>query len=301
MRGRPSSQRIETWVACAIALILVLVAPVSCSAEPSPEDRRVISALEEELARLGDDIADAEAQDAALVGGLVKALVAVRLEVLRTNEALIQQRIQALESGARVRIVVNATKRDPTRAAELAREISTQKAKVEAARANASRYSGGLVQALALSTQVTAENTLAMLEQQRLAAEYGFAIPEIQAAPGASAPVLTAPATASPAPSPQPSARDCLEIASFDSSVLSSNDVFTELAWKVDVDNSCDRDLGVRVTFAIYDDDDFELDSDSEDVFAPSNGTGKARGKMLVSPPEKARRITRQGASISLR
>ena len=295
------AQMEESRVGCAILLILMLATPVSCFGEPSPEDQRVISALQQELAQVQEDIADAEAQDAALGGGLLKSLVAVRLEVLRTNEALIQQRIHALQSGARVRIVVNATKQDPGRAAALAREVSAQEDNVEAARVNAGQYGGGLIRALALSTQATAENTLAMLEQQRLAAEYGLAIPAGPLAAGSSTPGLTSPAAAAPASPPQPSARDCLEIASFDSSVLSSNDVFTELAWKVDVDNSCDRDLAVRVTFTILDANEFELDSDNEDVYVPSRGTGKARGKMLVSPPEKARRMARQGASISLR
>ena len=104
-------------VGCATVLLLVLFSPVSCSAELSPDDRRVISALQEELAKVRADIAAAEAEDARLTGGLVKSLVAVRLELLRTNEALIQQRIHALESGARIKIVVAATKEDPERAA----------------------------------------------------------------------------------------------------------------------------------------------------------------------------------------
>ena len=83
--------------------------------------------------------------------------------------------------------------------------------------------------------------------------------------------------------------------------MLSSNDVFTELAWKADVTNSCSQPFSVRVNFTIYDKDEFELDSDSEDVLVPPSGVGKARGKMLVSPPEKARRMARQGVSLSAR
>lgn len=77
--------------------------------------------------------------------------------------------------------------------------------------------------------------------------------------------------------------------------------MFTELAWKVDVSNSCTEAFSVRVTFTIYDKDEFELDSESEDVYVSAGGTGKARGKMLVNPPEKARRMARQGVSLSLR
>jgi arginyl-tRNA synthetase len=47
-----------------------------------------------------------------------------------------------------------------------AKEIEIQKAKVAEARAEADRYSGGLVQALAETSVATARNSLAMLEQQ---------------------------------------------------------------------------------------------------------------------------------------
>ena len=94
---------------------------------------------------------------------------------------------------------------------------------------------------------------------------------------------------------------DCLKVQAYDSSVLSKNDVFTELAWKADVSNSCVEAFNVRVVFTIYDKDEFELDSDNAGIPVPASGTGKARGKMLVSPPEKARRIAKQGVRMSLR
>lgn len=93
--------------------------------------------------------------------------------------------------------------------------------------------------------------------------------------------------------------QSCLEIASFDSSVLSSNDVFAELAWKVDVANSCDFPFHIRVTFNIYDKDDFELDSDSLYLYMGMNEIAKARDQMLASPSEKAQRISKHEAVIS--
>jgi hypothetical protein len=204
-------------------------------------------------------------------------------------------------------MVVNATKPDPARATELANEIETQRGKVEEARAEADRYSGGLVQAMAETSVATNRNTLAMLEQQYFIAKYGIVIPTVaatQPAPTETGPETTSVASsAAPATgaSSRPSAGECLKIETFDSSVLSTNDVFTELAWKVDVSNSCTEAFSVLVKFTIYDKDEFELDADSENVYVLAGETGKARGKMLVSPPEKARRMARQGASISLR
>ena len=262
----------------------------------------MVADLKGDLEGIRRDIDDAQKQDQRYTGGLIKSRIAVRLELLKTNAALVEQRIHTIEGGTRTTVVVNVVKTDPSRAAELAKEIETQKEKVSAARAQADRYAGGLALALSETTFATAGNTLAMLEQQYLAAKYGLSIPastegsgDGKATPKGISPSVSSPATSGAATT------NCLKIQTFDSSVLSTNNVYTELAWKVDVANSCDMSFRVRATFTIFDKDDFELDSGSEDVNVPANGVGNARGKMLVSPPEKARRMTKQGASLSMR
>ena len=95
-----------------------------------------------------------------------------------------------------------------------------------------------------------------------------------------------------------PTVRDCLKIDTYDSSSLSSNSTFIEMAWKVDVSNSCQEAFAVKVIFKLYDKDDFELDTDTEALRIEGNSVGKARGKMLVSPPEKARRMATQGVGL---
>lgn len=290
----------------ALFLIVMTFSAPGCAAdELTPEQKQVVADLKQDLGRIRLEIEHATKDDAAYSGGLIKSLIRMRLEVLKTNEALVEQRIHALETGTRITLVVSATKPDAARAAELAKEIESQRAKVAEARAEADRYSGGLVQAMAETAVATNRNTLAMLEQQYFIAKYGLAMPPVPAEGCAEAKSKTTAASSPAAPTvgapSQKGAGDCIKIETFDSSVLSTNDVFTELAWKVDVSNSCNESFSVRVTFTIYDKDEFELDSDSEDVYVPAMGTGKARGKMLVSPPEKARRMARQGASLSLR
>jgi hypothetical protein len=287
-------------------LLVIALFGLACGASQTPEQKQLVVELKQDLGRIRQEIEHATKDDAAYSGGLIKVLIGVRLEVLKTNEALVEQRIHALEAGTRITIVANATKTDSIKAAELAKEIESQKAKVAEARAEADRYSGGLVQAMSETSVATARNTLAMLEQQYFIAKYGLAMPT--AASGTASALKTeakATAVSSAAPAPavpsRQGAEGCLKIEAFDSSVLDANDTFTELAWKVDISNSCDQPFSVRVTFTIYDKDEFELDSDSEDVYVPAMGTGKARGKMLVSPPEKARRMARQGVSLSLR
>lgn len=287
---------------CVVLVICAaLWASTACSQALTPEQKKIVAGLKDDLTRVNKDIEQAIQEDANYSGGLIKSLIAVRLEILRTNAALIEQRIHALEGGTRQNVVVNVSKPDQARADELLAEIETQQKKVADARREADRYSGGLVKALSESTAATATNSLAMLEQQNFIAKYGLAMPaNVQPATGA-APETSAEVRPPSRDLAAPGSRavDCLKIQTFDSSVLSSNDVFTELAWKADVTNSCSEPFNVRVNFTIYDKDEFQLDSDSEDVLVPPNGVGKARGKMLVSPPEKARRMARQGVSLS--
>ncbi|TJY58885.1 hypothetical protein E4T66_14905 [Sinimarinibacterium sp. CAU 1509] len=150
----------------------------ACTRSLSPEEQARVEALRTELEATKREVAGAEAQNAQYSGGLVKALLSVRLELLKTNEALIEQRIHAIESGAKVTIETVATNPDVARANQLQDDIAKQEAKVTEADAKASLYSGGLVGAMAVMGAATERNTLAMLRQQYLVAKYGLAYPK---------------------------------------------------------------------------------------------------------------------------
>lgn len=278
----------------------------SCARHLTPEETQEVATLKQEQQRIHQQVVSAKADDAAYSGGLIKSLIRMRLEVLQTNESLVEQHVHQIETGAATQLVVNVTKPDPARADALLKEIETQKVKVAQARTEAARYSGGLVQAMAAASAATTQNTLALLEQQYYVAKYGMAVPtaasDATVAAQEKSEAVAAANTASEANTPEHSdnPKECLKFEGLDSSVLSSNDVFTELAWKADVVNSCSEAFQVRVVFTIYDKNDFELDNDHQDVAVPANGVGKARGKMLVSPPEKARRMSKQGVTMSL-
>jgi hypothetical protein len=119
-----------------------------------------------------------------------------RVELLKTNEALLSQRVLAIESGAKVTVVTHSTEEDPIRAAQLAAEMEAQTAKLVQARAEANRYSGGLIQAMSLMQAATMANTIAMLEQNHLIAKYGLAAPRKAAEPD------SIPNAETPAPGP---------------------------------------------------------------------------------------------------
>ena len=122
----------------------------------TPEQQQKVTDLRGELDLVQASIASAVDEDLKYTGGAIKSLIAYRLEILRINEALLQQRIQAIESGTAIKLVVNASDPDPERAAALLEDILAQRRKVDEARQRAEKYSGGLVRAMAISTAATA-------------------------------------------------------------------------------------------------------------------------------------------------
>lgn len=148
-----------------------------CGHKLSPEEQQQLTKMKQELLTVREEISVAKLQQGQYAGGLLKTLINVRVEVLKTNEALLDQRVQALESGAKITLVVQAIQDDPIRAAQLAAEIELQQVKLAQFKAEAARYSGGLVQLMSLVSAATAANTVAMLEQQYLVAKYGLGMP----------------------------------------------------------------------------------------------------------------------------
>ena len=158
-----------------VGLLFVTVTACASQAQLTPEEQQTIAQLQGELVQVESEIESAEEDNRTYSGGLIKTLITLRLEILRTNHALIQQRVHALESGAEIDITVIGSEPDPELAASLLVEIENQRTKIAEAEQEAARYSGGLVQAMALSAVATQRNTLAMLEQKYFSAEYGLA------------------------------------------------------------------------------------------------------------------------------
>lgn len=144
-----------------------------CSAGPSPEEQENIAELKSELELLQDEVSTAEAKSSQYEGGLIQALVEARIEVLKTTEALIEQRIHALESGARIDVELVKTEPDTELVGQLSQDIDSTKEKLERAREEA-KGSGGLLGAMKQTSVATQEQTLAMLQQQYLRAKYGL-------------------------------------------------------------------------------------------------------------------------------
>lgn len=175
-------RQVVTYLVCASVFL------GACTRSLSPEEQAQVQALRTELEAIKKEVSAAEVQSVQYSGGLVKTLISLRIEILKTNEALIQQRIHAIESGAKVTIQTVATKADPERAKQLEAELTKQELKVSEAEAKASVYSRGLVGAMAMMGAATERNSLAMLRQQYLIAKHGLGLPpQAPATPNTSA------------------------------------------------------------------------------------------------------------------
>lgn len=140
----------------------------------TPEQKAYVASLEAELLQTKQDI-DAGTRSAAVYsGGLIRDLISTRVEILKTNQTLLEQRILAVQSRGNVTVATVTSKVDDDLANKLSAEIKLAKAGIASAKTEAAQYSGGLIQALKLSTIATSEQTLAMLEQQYLVAKYGL-------------------------------------------------------------------------------------------------------------------------------
>jgi len=147
--------------------LLFLNSLSSASAAPIDDLRR-------DQDRLERTIAEARLEHDKLSGGLLKSLMAARLELLRTNAALVQQRIHALESGAKITIALAGSAPNLARAAELESDMRALEQRIVAQEAESAKYSGGLVKGLLESGIATSRMSLEMLNTERLKAKYGI-------------------------------------------------------------------------------------------------------------------------------
>ncbi len=282
-----------------VTLLVVLIA------FSFPSAAQPINDLDQDLKQIQSEITKAVKEYEKYKGGLIKTLIAMRIETLKLTESLLVQRRIAIREGAKFDFKVPATKPDPEKAAEIEQDLIAAMEELRKAEKNAGRYSGGLVRALALSTVATQQQTVAMLKQAALAARYGLAVPAARPSKGREAISgslvrKTKDGSQSGTDVSRPSAKDCLKIADYGSTTLDTNRSFSEIAWKVDISNRCDRAFRVRVRFTLQDEAEYELDDDRKTIIVPKNGVGKARGKMLVSPPSKAARVKFMGVSYTV-
>lgn len=265
--------------------------------QPTGEIKADIASIDAEIRRL-------EEEDVKFSGGLVKALIGSELHIYRQTRAMLQQRARSWLFGIGLSFTVDgkpfvSPANAPEQLAAVEREVAETRAKVADAEAEAARYSGGLVQAMSLATAATVRNTLAMLEQHRLALKYslpqyiGFQRDDTSASPRstASAPVAVPPKLE----------EKHWKIIQIDSRVTESNDVWWRYAWKLTIRNDAGTDGSFDATIEFQDSDGFVIDSARESHLAvPAQSERTFTGYTLVSVPG-ATRVARTNAKVAPR
>ena len=156
-----------------ICLIVTWSVP-ACSQPFAPEQ---IAALDAAITEIDAQISSSEQESALYAGGLVKTIVELRLATLRQTRAMLDQRKLANTYDIAVTHTVNGSTLTPSGSDQitaLEAEIAELEEAIVAQQAEADRYTGGLIQAMALSTIATSRQSLAMLQQRRLALTYGL-------------------------------------------------------------------------------------------------------------------------------
>jgi hypothetical protein len=256
-----------------------------------------------DIAAVEGDLKRAEEDDGRYSGGLVKALVGSELHTLRQTRAMLQQRAKAWVF--RIGLTYTVDGRPfalPDNAPQLLGavevEIADTRTKLASAIQEADRYSGGLVQSLSLVTVATTRNTLAMLEQKRLALKYG--LPQYVGFRSDETPSASPHASVPLAPT-QPAEVRRWSIVEVDSRVTESNDSWWRYAWKLTIRNESSADRSFNATLEFQDADGFVIDSATEyNLSVPAHGDRTFTGYTLVSLPG-ASRVARTNAKASPR
>jgi hypothetical protein len=232
---------------------------------PSPEDLQQVVELRIALASVLQDLLATESEDAQYTSGLIKSLIAVRHEIIRTTKALIEQRIYALESGAPLTLAIPVTIPDPDRANQLAQELRTQIDLVAQARSDAAQHSGGLIAAVKASTVAMQEQSLAMLRQHYLISKYGLSLPkpDTNAVREGTSPSTGSAQTAADATAPA-SLTKLFEIVKVDARITEANTSWSRYAWQLVVRSLAPAPLRLRARIEFRDSDGFVIDDHLE-------------------------------------
>jgi hypothetical protein len=154
----------------AVALILTLAYAL--------EDRSASTAdIDRSLQELNVALKQAKDDDALYSGGLVKALIAVRIETVKGTIAMLEQKRQSILHRVCLGYEIRGSAVKPAPAEGLRRieqDMNQTEKEIERARSEDAKYSGGLIKGLIAARIATDQMTLAGLNQRYLFAKYGL-------------------------------------------------------------------------------------------------------------------------------
>ncbi|HEV8432888.1 MAG TPA: hypothetical protein VGR95_05700 [Thermoanaerobaculia bacterium] len=275
----------------------------SLGSSPTPDNA---ATLKGEIADVRSQVTAAENESSRYSGGLVKALIDSRVQILRQTLAMLEQRDKAFTFGLRLRYTVDGKPFQLPKDAKdelpgIDRELRDNEAKIRRQELEVSQYSGGLVQALGLSTLATMKQTHAMLDQRRLAIEYELPqyLPFQTSHPNEAADE-PAPTTSVP-PSQAPSRSDDWGIVEVASRPGESNSTWTRFSWKLTIRNKSSVAQKFDATIEFRDSEGFPVDSDNDhNLIVPAFGEETFTGAKLIDASQVGR-ISSTAAKVNKR
>ena len=165
-----------------LATLVLLIASAEAVIIFALVERSQVSTLEidRDRATVRAQITDAENEAAQYSGGALKTLIEVRAATLRNTLAMLDQkrasliRIIALTYTIEGRAAQEASDKELN---DILGDLSESERTIASAKAEAARYTGGLVQTMQLMKAATEEITLASLRMKFYSAKHGFPMP----------------------------------------------------------------------------------------------------------------------------
>jgi uncharacterized small protein (DUF1192 family) len=156
-------------VTAAIMLSVVAAAGVVHNGGPSTSE------LDADIATVKAEIATTNAAASRYSGGLLLVQIQLRSEILKNTETMLEQKRVSFLRGISLSYQDAAPRiAKPADDAAAGVELAKARAEAEAAQQEAARYSGGLIQVIALVRAETARTTAAAIEQRMALAKNGI-------------------------------------------------------------------------------------------------------------------------------
>ena len=255
---------------------------------PAPVD-----GIGDAIKNLEKQIKETEAEDEKYAGGLIKALIGSRLAILKQTHAMLQQRTQASLFRIGIKYTVDGQIFTPPQDATIQlgiveRELAELTTKIAIAETEAARYSGGLIQAVSLSTVAQIKQTQAMLDQRRLALQ--FSLPQYLGFKNI--PALSSEANTTEADTSTETTRPTQKewrIVEIDSRVTESNNSWWRYAWQLKLANDSQKPMVFDATIEFQDADGFVIDQDTERGLIPATSEKTFTGYKLITVPGAAK------------
>lgn len=130
------------------------------------------SALDEDVTTVRQSLAAAKTENEKYSGGLIKTFIEVRIEILRSTEAMLLAKRVSLLRRINLNYEVDGKPGQQAKLEDIDADIAGAKKRIEAAEQKAAQYSGGLIQVFALTSVETERITLAQLYSAYFSAKY---------------------------------------------------------------------------------------------------------------------------------